>query len=93
MGRRTTWTALAALLAGGAAGAVARPAGAEPQASVGVTVGAVGEGLDNRFWNERTAFHLGLHGDVLFGRSATHDFGSSLSAWSNLPVSVRCRPS
>ena len=38
-------------------------------------MGAAGEGLDHHFWNQRTAFHLGLHGDVLFGRSATHDFG------------------
>jgi hypothetical protein len=55
--------------------ALARRASAEPQASVGITVGAAGEGLDNHFWNQRTAFHLGLHGDVLFGRSATGDFG------------------
>ena len=53
----------------------AAPARAEPQASVGVTVGAAGEGLDHQIWSERTAFHLGLHGDVLFGRSSTGDFG------------------
>jgi hypothetical protein len=53
----------------------ASPARAEPQASVGLTIGAAGEGIDQRFWNQRTAFHLGLHGDVLFGRSATRDFG------------------
>lgn len=52
-----------------------RPAAAEPQASVGVTVGAAGEGYDHQFWKQRTAFHLGLHGDVIFGRSTTSDFG------------------
>lgn len=55
--------------------AAARPAAADPQASVGVTVGAAGEGLDHEIWRRRTAFHLGLHGDVLFGRKTTSDFG------------------
>jgi hypothetical protein len=55
--------------------AVARPAGAEPQVSVGVTVGAAGEGLDHGVWTRRTAFHLGLHGDVIFGRRSTSSFG------------------
>jgi hypothetical protein len=54
---------------------VAATARAEPQASVGVTVGAAGEGYDHEIWNRRTAFSLGLHGDVLFGRSSTADFG------------------
>jgi hypothetical protein len=53
----------------------AGPARAEPQASVGLTLGAAGEGLDQRLWSQRTAFHLGLHGDVLFGRSSTSGFG------------------
>jgi hypothetical protein len=48
---------------------------AEPQTSVGVTVGVAGEGSSHDIWGERTAFHLGLHGDVLFGRSSTSDFG------------------
>jgi hypothetical protein len=48
---------------------------AEPQASVGFTLGAAGEGYNHQFWKHRTAFHLGLHGDVLFGRSSTSDFG------------------
>jgi hypothetical protein len=52
-----------------------RAASAEPQASVGLTVGAAGEGYDHQFWKQRTAFHLGLHGDVIFGRSTTSDFG------------------
>jgi hypothetical protein len=62
------------LLALGAA-LVARPAEADPQASVGLTIGAAGEGLDHQFWKRRTAFHLGLHGDVLFGRTKNSDFG------------------
>lgn len=53
----------------------AAPARADPQASVGVTVGAAGEGYDHEIWRRRTAFSLGLHGDVLFGRSSTADFG------------------
>ena len=52
----------------------ATTARAEPQASVGLTIGAAGEGYDRRIW-DRTAFHLGLHGDVLFGRRGTSDFG------------------
>ncbi len=51
------------------------PARADPQVSVGLTIGAAGEGLDYQFWKRRTAFHLGLHGDVLFGRRSTTDFG------------------
>jgi hypothetical protein len=52
----------------------ASPARAEPQASVGLTIGAAGEGFDRHLW-QRTAFQLGLHGDVLFGRNSTSDFG------------------
>lgn len=65
--------ALAALVIALVAGA--RPAAAEPQASVGLTVGAAGEGYNHQFWRRRTAFHLGLHGDLMFGRSQTSDFG------------------
>lgn len=65
---------LTCLLSGLVALGLARPASAEPQASVGLTIGAAGEGYDRRLW-QRTAFHLGLHGDVLFGRSKTSDFG------------------
>ncbi len=53
---------------------LAGAAQADPQASVGVTIGVAGEGYDRHLW-ERTAFHLGLHGDVLFGRTSTSDFG------------------
>ncbi len=42
---------------------------------MGVTVGAAGEGLDHQIWRLRTAFHLGLHGDVIFGRKGNGDFG------------------
>ena len=55
--------------------AVAPAARAEPQASVGLTIGAAGEGYDHHFWKARTAFHLGIHGDVLFGRSGSGSFG------------------
>ena len=65
----TTGAAALALLARG------EPARADPQASVGLTIGAAGEGLDDQFWKRRTAFHLGLHGDILFGRRSTADFG------------------
>ncbi len=47
---------------------------AEPQASVGLTVGAAGVGYNRQIW-DTTAFHLGVRGDVLFGRSSTRDFG------------------
>jgi hypothetical protein len=52
-----------------------RRAAAEPQASVGLTIGAAGEAYDHRFWNHRTAFHLGLHGDMIFARKSNGDFG------------------
>lgn len=42
---------------------------------MGLTAGAAGEGLDHRFWRQRTAFHLGLRGDVLFLRNKNSDFG------------------
>ena len=53
--------------------AVPRAAAAEPQGSVSLTAGVAGRAYHRRFWDE-TEFHLGLHGDVLFGRSSTHDF-------------------
>jgi hypothetical protein len=55
--------------------ALPRVAHGDPQASAGITVGAAGEGVGREIWGERTAFHLGLHGDVLFGRNSTSDFG------------------
>lgn len=47
---------------------------AEPQATAGLTVGVAGAGLERRLW-ETTVFHVGLRGDVLFGRSSNDDFG------------------
>ena len=52
----------------------AAPAQAEPQATVGLTMGAAGAGLKRSIWTT-TAFHLGIHGDVLFGRERNADFG------------------
>ncbi len=48
---------------------------AEPQGTAGLTIGAAGRGLDRKIWDE-TVFHLGLRGDVLFGRSKVTDFGA-----------------
>jgi hypothetical protein len=47
---------------------------AEPQGSVGLTIGAAGAGLNREIWDQ-TVFHLGIHGDVLFGRSKNTDLG------------------
>ncbi len=47
---------------------------AEPQASAGVTLGIAGVGLERRAW-DKTVFHAGLRGDVLFGRAGNDDFG------------------
>ena len=47
---------------------------ADPQATVGLTLGAAGAGLNRSIW-QSTAFHLGIHGDVLFGRERNADFG------------------
>lgn len=47
---------------------------ADPQATVGLTLGAAGAGLNRSIW-QTTAFHLGIHGDVLFGRERNSDFG------------------
>lgn len=66
---------LAALLAAAAlVGALPRSARAEPQATAGLTVGAAGVGVERAVWSA-TVFHLGLRGDVLFGREGSHDFG------------------
>ena len=58
-----------------ALGLGASEARAEPQGTVGLTIGAAGRGFNRRLWDE-TAFHLGLRGDVLFGRSKSGDFGA-----------------
>jgi hypothetical protein len=47
---------------------------AEPQATAGLTLGVAGAGLDREIWSS-TVFHMGVRGDVLFGRSQNSDFG------------------
>jgi hypothetical protein len=47
---------------------------AEPQASVGLVAGVAARGQHSQVFEE-PAFHVGFHGDVLFGRSGTRDFG------------------
>ena len=53
---------------------IANVALADPQGSAALTIGVAGRGYHRRIW-DKTEFHLGLRGDVLFGRSSTHDFG------------------
>ncbi|MCC6551503.1 MAG: hypothetical protein IT372_00600, partial [Polyangiaceae bacterium] len=64
--------ALAAIPALLAASGAAR---AEPQWTAGLTAGAAGVAVDRAFW-DRTVFHLGLRGDVLFGRDENADVGA-----------------
>ena len=59
--------ALCALLGGGAAHA-------DPQGTAALTIGVAGVGQDREIWDD-SVFHLGIHGDVLFGRSRNSDFG------------------
>ena len=47
---------------------------ADVQGTAGLTIGAAGVGVDRKIW-DNTLFHLGLHGDVLFGRGRTSHFG------------------
>ncbi len=74
--RRATpqFVRVAAAVAGALVLASSAAAHADPQASVGLTVGAAGAGLNRSIW-QSTAFHLGIHGDVLFGRERNADFG------------------
>src|SRR3954462_9419445 len=65
---------LGCALALGALTLAAPAARADPQASVGLTLGDAGTGYDRRIW-VKNKFHLGLHGDVLFGRTHATDFG------------------
>lgn len=58
-------------------GAIALAAGsaqADPQANVGLTIGGAARGYDRQLFEE-PAFHLGMRGDVLWGRNAASDFG------------------
>jgi hypothetical protein len=50
----------------------ATPARADPQVSVGLTLGGGGAFLRTR---PLGVFHMGLHGDVLFLRKSDHDMG------------------
>jgi hypothetical protein len=63
-----------ALLVGCALSSAPLDARADPQASVGLTIGAAGAGLERKIW-DTTALHLGLHGDVIFGRNQVSDLG------------------
>lgn len=47
---------------------------ADPQANVGLVVGAAGRGQHARVFEE-PAFHGGIHADVLFARDGNDDFG------------------
>ncbi|MEO7328084.1 MAG: hypothetical protein ABI193_05875 [Minicystis sp.] len=47
---------------------------AEPQGTAGITLGLAGAGLDHQVW-DKTLFHLGVRGDILFGREKGTDFG------------------
>lgn len=47
---------------------------ADPQANVGLVVGAAGRGQHERVFEE-PAFHAGVHADVLFARDGNSDFG------------------
>lgn len=47
---------------------------ADPQGTAALTIGLAGVGEDRMLWDD-TVFHLGIHGDVLFGRSRNSDFG------------------
>ncbi len=51
------------------------PARAEPQGNASLTLGGAGVGADGEFW-DHAEFHLGLRGDVLFGRDQSDDFGA-----------------
>ncbi len=71
---RTTARSVATL-AGLLLAGIASTAEADPQATVGLTMGVAGRGYQRKIWHD-TAFHLGLRGDVLFGRNGNHDFGA-----------------
>lgn len=47
---------------------------AAPQGTAALTLGVAGTGENRAIW-DKTVFHLGFRGDVLFGRSKNADFG------------------
>jgi len=63
-----------ALLLGITLALAPRAARADPQATVGLTIGDAGVGYNRHFW-VKNKFHLGLRSDVLFGRSKATHFG------------------
>jgi len=65
------WTQAATL---GTALTIAATATADPQGTVGITVGAAGRGYGDDYFSE-PAIELGARGDILFGRSGPSDFG------------------
>ncbi len=48
--------------------------GATPQANAGLTIGGAAVGNDGAFW-DHAEFHMGLRGDVMFGRDRPGHFG------------------
>ena len=52
----------------------AREALCEPQGNAALTIGGAAAGADGEFW-DHPEFHLGLRGDVMFGREDVWDFG------------------
>lgn len=66
---------LVASLAGGALALVSGVSRAAPQGTAGLTAGVAGVGTDHAVWDD-TVFHLGLRGDMLFGREGERDFGA-----------------
>jgi hypothetical protein len=70
--RSATRASIALLLAALTLGA--GDACAEPQGTAGITLGLAGAGLDRQIW-DKTLFHLGVRGDILFGREKGTDFG------------------
>jgi len=71
---RTAISRSISLLLGLAFALSSRSARADPQATVGLTIGDAGAGYARHLW-VRNKFHLGLRGDVLFGRAKATDFG------------------
>ncbi len=52
----------------------ASAARAEPQANAGLTIGGAAAGNDGEFW-DHAEFHMGLRGDVMFGRGRPGHYG------------------
>lgn len=65
---------LAAAAIAGLTACCSSSARAEPQGNASLTLGGAGVGSEGEFW-DHAEFHLGLRGDVLFGRDESDDFG------------------